>query len=237
MRRSLASLTIAVAASLVAPLAHADIFFSSGPYNGTIDGWGIFDSGGVDSAPKSDNFILSGAGIVDSVTFDVWAAPGTTMQTVSWAILSGGPDASAGGTVIASGNAAPVTQNTLLPGASQLYGYDIDSETVAVPDVAIGQAGTYWLELSHGNDASGDSFFWDENDNPNNIPGLTAWDGVLGYLDPSNPAAFANGCTGSVPCTETFSVGGTAAPEPGGLGLEGAMLLGMAVFIKRKIAR
>lgn len=238
MRRPIAALAIALAASFVAPRAHAGdmVLFSSGPYNGTINAWGIYDSGGADSEPKSDNFVLPTEAFLDSASFDVWATPGTTMQSVDWAILSGGPDASAGGTLIASGSDTPVTQNNLLPGASQLYGFDIDSETFALPDINL-NSGTYWLELSHGNDASGDGFFWDENDNPNNIPGLAAWDGQLGYLDPSNPLANSNGCAGSVPCTETFSISGNASPEPGGLGFAGSILAGMAVFIKRRIAR
>jgi len=237
MPRSITGITIAFIASFT-PLAHADVLFSSGPYNGTVNGWGIYDAGGLDSEPKSDNFVLSTPSVLDSVTFDVWADPGTTMDSVSWAILSGGPDAGAGGTVIASGSAAPVTQDNLLAGASQIYGFDIDSETFALPNVSVNSPGTYWLELQHGNDSSSDPFFWDENDNPNSIPGLTAWDGLLGYLDPSNPNAVNAGCTSSVPCTETFSISGIApTPEPGGLGSAGSILLGMAVFIKRKIAR
>jgi hypothetical protein len=237
MRRSIDGLTIVLAASFVAPLAHGEIVFSSGPYNGSINGWGIYDSGGLDSEPKSDNFVLSGPAILSSATFDVWATPGTTMETVDWAVLSGGPDAGAGGTVIASGAAAPVTQANLLPGASQIFGFDIDSETFVLPAVQIVQGGTYWLELSHGNDAGGDGFYWDENDNPNNIPGLAAWDGLLGSLDPSNPLANSNGCSGSVPCTETFSISGTTTPEPGGVRFAGSVLAGLAVFIRRRIAR
>ena len=216
-----------VIACQLAPQASADVLFSSGPYNGTVDGWDISGA----SAPVADNFVLSGAATVNGASFVTWANPGDVMTTVDWSILS----SPVAGTTYASGTAS-VSQTLII--TPSIFGYDIDNESFSFPDLAL-SPGTYWLELQNADATTAcdpvttlGCFFWDENDNPNNIPGLQAWDGGIGYLNNTNDPT---DCGVGQSCTETFTISGT--PEPGSFVLLGSVLLWMAAFIRRRVVR
>jgi len=201
MQRCFAATSFLLVLSCLAGSAHAgSVVFSSGAFNGGIDAWDLTGAQYV-----ADNFTIGGQSITGA-SFVVWADPGDSIATVDWQILTS-PIA---GTVLASGTAG-VTQTLIT--TPNIFGYDIDSESFAIPAFTPGP-GTYWLELGN-TQGSAAPFFWDENDNPNNIPNLLAWDSTVagGYLNSTNDPT---DCPG-VACTETFTITGT--PEPGSFSL------------------
>jgi hypothetical protein len=224
MRRILTATGFLASLFCLSGSAFADsVLFTSGPYNGTVDSWDLTGAQYV-----ANNFTV-GYQAITSASFVIWADPGDSITTVDWQILT-----SPGGTVLASGTAG-VTQSLLT--TPSIFGYDIDSETFAIPAFVPG-AGTYWLQLGN-TQGSANPVYWDENDNPNSIPGLSGWDSVVsgGYLTPGNDPA---DCP-TVACTETFSISGTT-PEPGSftllaVGLAGMLMLAAGLKITRRTSR
>jgi len=226
MRRFSSTALLLASACLILPSAHAGTVFSSGPYNGTNNDWIISGTEEV-----ADNFMLGATTIVNGASFVVWANPGDVISTIDWAITS-----TAGGTAIANGTAA--LSQTLIT-TPNLYGYDIDNESFSIPNVTL-SAGTYWLQLTNATSTATpvcsnvnqqNCFGWDENDNPNSIAGLSAWDNEVGILNSTNDPT---DCPTTV-CTETFTISGT--PEPGTFPLFTSGLLGVGILIRRRLAR
>jgi len=213
---------------LAAPHAYASTLFDSGPYSGVINSWDISNTSSVPAPADNiaNNFILSGPAIVSGGSFVVWTDPGDTMTSVEYSITS-----TPGGAALVTGT-VPVVQTFL---TTDIYGYAIDEETFSITPTTL-SAGTYWLELENADDAGGNLYFWDENDNPNSINGLQAWDASLG----GGPAAFLSP-TGdpadcpSVNCTDTFTITGTPLPEPGSFQLLASGILGLAILLMRRI--
>src|SRR5271166_2737774 len=75
--------------------------YCNGEVNGTID---AFTFGPAGTYSVSNSFTLASAGTVTGAAYGVWNFAGDSGGSVDWAILTGGPDTSAGGTVVASGH-------------------------------------------------------------------------------------------------------------------------------------
>ena len=154
MKLHVASLTILfLALALVPTFAKAEVIYSNGPINGTVDAWTI-NFGYV----VSDTFYFPDWGTVSSFGFGVWESPGDTLSSVDWSITS----MENGGTVYGSGTAG-VSQTFI---SVNQFGYDIAQVTVGGLDVNLGPAGTYWLNLQNAVSAQGNPVFWDENSGP-----------------------------------------------------------------------
>jgi len=199
--------------------------YCNGEVNGSIDGFTINFGYRV-----SNSFTLSSAGTVTGVAFGVWNFPGDSGGTVDWSILSGGPDTTAGGTVVASGTGASLTALSL---GTNAYGYNIFVDSFSLSQALA--AGTYFLELQNAAVGSGNPVYWDENDGPlGNGTGSVAWESSWGYSTPGNGP-----CSADLPggyCSESFAIYATSSvPEPGTLGLLGSGLLGAIGVIRRKI--
>jgi hypothetical protein len=197
--------------------------YCNGEVNGNLNAWTINFGYSV-----SNSFTLGSAGTVTKVSYGVWNFPGDSGGSVSWNILTGGPDVSAGGTVIASGNATGLATMDL---GLNNYGYDIQVDSFNLSKGL--SAGTYFLELSNAAVTSGDPVYWDENNGPlGNGSGSIAWESAVGYLT-SNQCGLSSGY-----CSESFAVyTSSTVPEPGTLGLLGSGLLGAIGVMRRKLMR
>ena len=196
--------------------------YCNGEVNGTINAWGI--------SSISDSFTLSSSGTVTQVDLGAWLTEGDTFDSLEWTILSGGPDTSAGGTVVPDGTGIG-TISVVQDLGDNVYGYDVQIESFTL-NVSL-SAGTYYLELSNPVDAIDFPVYWDENDGPSgNGSGSIAWESGTGYLSAANEC----GSISSGYCSESFAVytAGSGVPEPGTLALGGGGILLLAGFLRRR---
>lgn len=194
-----------------APVSAGILYDNAGPSTGITNAWGI--SFGISTA---NSFEFLTPATVYGVNFVVWTHPGTTLDSIDWAILS----VPVGGTTYASGTATSITQTVLpLPMVDGIY--DVDSESFSIPSLTLA-AGTYWLLLQNAIVSNGDHIYWDQSDGPSQ-----AWNSDYGYLATS----YSGAC--NVPCTysETFQL---VTPEPASFVLMAVGLFGIAVFQLRK---
>ena len=211
----------AIAAVLFSVPASADVAYTNGPLNGTIGAWDITDY------QVADSFTLGSAETLTSVTFGAWTPSAdsfATVTSVDWYIVS---DLST----------CPVTCTTGLydglGGVSQTLGfktaqYNINSETFALPDVALGP-GTFWLVLGNGNDNYSAPVFWDENDGPSEAADS---DVAGGYITSPDSCA-TGGSTGY--CSESFTItNSSSVPEPGTVAPGGFGLLLLGALRRRR---
>lgn len=219
-------LTSPASAGLISSDICAGAAYCNGEVSGNILGWTINNGFAV-----SDSFTLGSGGTVNMVSFGAWDSTEETGGTVDWNILSGGPDTSAGGSVVAFGTGATLSTEDL---GINTDGYDVvvDSFTLSAPLTA----GTYYLELQNATVPSGGYFYWDENDGPSGDgSGSIAWESG-GYLAATNNCLSSGTELESGYCSESFAVYTTTgtAPEPGTLALGGAGLLLLAGIVRRK---
>jgi hypothetical protein len=204
------------------PSAQAgSVLFTSGPANGEVTGWDIT------AYTAADSFSLAAGEIITGASFAVWVLNGDTVTSVNWAITS----LPTGGTTYASGNGTSVTQSfisTDLNYSSNSFGYDIDTESFAIPSLTLASSATYWLKLSGAADTASSFVFLDENDNPN----VSAWYSNNGG---ETLTSGVDGCA-SVTCAQTFSITGTA-PEPASFPLLASGIAGIAILVRRRIAK
>ncbi len=182
---------------LMAPAAEGQQVFSDFPVNGQISAFQV--SG---SYSTSNSFTLSSSGTFGEISFGAWVNTGDSVKQVTWSIGTTPYDGSLG---------------TGVAGATSAYdfsnadGYDVNTVTVAIPNITLA-AGTYYLTLSNAISASGQSVSWDIN----NAPGVDAWNSAYGHISAGNTCYATIGISGT--CASSFqllstSMALTAAPS------------------------
>jgi len=213
MRLRFASiLLLLLSVVLVAPALADPTLYTNGPINGNISAYSFTGAYGWEMA---NSFVLGTTSTVTSFSIGAWVLPGDQPSTVTWEIVSGGPDW-LGGTVLGSGNA---TFSNQFWGLGFGY-YDVYTSTVSGMNVNL-NGGTYWLELLNGATlTAGNPIYWDENDGSS-----LAEQGSYGVdVGPVGSEAFTiNGNTGST------------TPEPSSILLFGSGILGLAGVLRRKL--
>jgi len=192
----LAVLFLALACVFAAiPASAGTVYDNTGPGSYTTNAWSIYGSSAV-----TNSFTLSMSDTVYGANFYVWVLPGDSLNSVTWSITD-----TAFGTAIATGSATggPNTQV-----ATAFGSYPVLEETISIPGLNLA-AGTYWLQLSNGEDAYDNNVWWDESD--------------------GSSIAFASGY-GSIP-SETFQI---IAPEPSSFLLFGSGVLALVGFATRR---
>jgi len=215
MKVHLIAATAGVAVLMAGSAAAIPPIYSNGAGNGTIDSFTI--NFGFEVA---NSFTAHNADVATGMGFETWDFSGATPTSVDWVIANGNP--LNGGTVIASGTSS-VTSSFILTNG---FGYDLYSDTIALPSVTTSCGGNCWVELLNATDSAGNPVFWDENNGPSN-----AWDSALGNLRNIDVA----GTTGS----ETFDITGLiGTPEPAtwALMLAGFAGLGAMMRTRRRVA-
>lgn len=193
-----AAFILALACILVAVPASADTvaYDNAGPGSYTTNAWSIFGTSAV-----TDSFTLSTNSAIDGANFYVWVLPGDSLNSVTWSITD-----TAFGSVLATGTATSFANTQV---ATAFGTYPVLEESISIPDLTLG-TGTYWLQLSGGQDAYDNNVWWDESDG----------------------ASAANSTdSGPIP-SETFQI--IAAPEPSGFLLLGSGMLALAGLATRK---
>jgi opacity protein-like surface antigen len=205
MKKFIGGLAV-VAALSVAP-AFADVAYTNGPINGTIDAYTINQDFQV-----ADSFTVPTSDPLTSVSFGLWLFPGDSASSVDWAIFTD-----------------PTNQVNLFAGTGSLtltdtfnnsFGYDVSTATFSLPNLTGLTIGTtYWLSLSNLATTNNDSGYWDENDGPSQ-----GWQsGGNGFIS-SHSFTISNDANAAV-------------PEPGSLALGGTGLLLLAGALRRKLVR
>lgn len=234
---------LALLCLLVSASASADVLYSNGPVNGTINGWIInFGAQVADSFTLSSNSTLTG---VDNVGLLV--VSGHTPSTVDWSIWNGGGPGG-GGTDLDGPTTASLTNTFDFSGTGLLFGDEIYTSSFSLPSIVLGP-GTYWLELDNatqvGPTPPDTVMGWDQNDGPlGNGTGSEAWQSVTGFL---TAASSCGGISTPPPtgyCSESFEIVGTqmqtqtpTVPEPGSMAQFGTGLLLMTGLLRRKLCR
>jgi hypothetical protein len=209
LKLRIALLSLLCLALAVIP-ASAQVLYSNGPANGTVDAWTI-NFGYI----VSDTFNLSANSTVGGFDFGVWEFPGDVLSSVGWSITA----SENAGTVYGSGTASGSQIKDTFISANQ-YGYNVDTIGVSgLGGIALG-SGTYWLNLQNAAVPSGDPVYWDENGGSS-----LASESSVGSI-PSE----AFDITGTQSGTGT----GTT-PEPSSIMLFGSGILGLAGVLRRKL--
>jgi hypothetical protein len=193
-------LALACVFAAVPASAGVVVYDNTGPGSYTTNAWSIFDNGGG-AYTVTNSFTLSMTENVEAANFYVWLLPGDSLTSVVWSITD-----TAFGTTIKTGTAAG-GPNT--PVATAFGYYPVLEESISIPKVTL-VAGTYWFQLSDGQDAYGTNVWWDESDGPS--------------------IAYETGGYGQIP-SETFQIIGT--PEPSSFLLLGAGMLALAGLATR----
>ncbi len=215
MKFHLAAAAAGVAVVMAGSAAASPPIYSNGAGNGTIDSFTI--NFGFEVA---DSFTAHNADVATGMSFETWDTSGATPTNVDWVIANGNP--LHGGTVIDSGTAS-ITASFL---STNGFGFDLYSDSIALPSVTLSCGGNCWIGLLNATDNGGNPVFWDENNGPS-----SAWENELGNLRNID----VPGTTGS----ETFDITGLiGTPEPAAwaLMLAGFAGIGVALRSRRRIA-
>lgn len=202
LRLLLAVLALCVA---VVPAA-AQVIYSNGPVNGTVDAWTI-NSGYV----VSDTFTVGASSTVGGLDFYSWNFPGDVLENAEVSITS----SEFGGTTYFDG-VVTFTQSAC---STNQIGFNVCLQTGTFDGPTLG-AGTYWLNLQNAIVNTGDPIYWDENSGPS-----MASENTVGTI-PSEAFTVLG-------TTTTTTVATT--PEPSSILLFGSGLLGVAGLLRRKL--
>lgn len=194
--------------ALAAVPAAAQVLYSDGPINGTVDAWTI-NFGFV----LSDSLIVPANSTVTGLVFGVWEYAGDTLTSVDWEITQ----YELGGTRFGSGTASGKNLTDQFISVNQ-YGYDIDQITVTGLNVSLAKGGEYWLDLQNAVVPSGDPVYWDENSGPS-----SASESATGTLPAESFQIIGT------------SGGSGSTPEPGSMMLFASGVVGVAGVLRRKL--
>jgi hypothetical protein len=225
---------------LLSASASADVLYSNGPVNGTINAYTLYFD--PDCCSVADSFTLASNSTVTGVGglgFWLLDAGPFTPATLDWSIWSSaGPGG--GGSILDSGTGVSLANTfdfaALDVGATKET-FDIYTSSFSIPSISL-IAGTYWLQLDNGKATVVNNgtvlLAWDQNNGPSE-----AWYGYAGgggYLKPG-----AAGCTTPGPngyCSESFDIIGTpnasTVPEPRGIFLFGTALTLIGAAIRKR---
>jgi hypothetical protein len=204
--------TMLAAAVLLTAPAPGAVLYSNGAINGDLNAWSISDCTTCDPPAMflvTDSFVLTAPATITGVTFGDWVIAGATPETVYWGI-SASP--------FGGGTSVSLTSSLFCSASSTCggRGEDVYSSSFTL-DLSLG-AGTYWLTLDGGT-ASAGGLQWDEN----------------GGSSSAEQWRLPNGTPGAIP-SESFTIDGSAVPEPGSLALGGSgLLLLLAAGLLRKL--
>jgi hypothetical protein len=213
---------LAVVAALSITPAFADVAYTNGPINGSVDGFTINSGFQV-----ADSFTVPTSDALTSVSFGLWLFPGDTATSVDWAIFTD-----------------PTNQVNLFSGTGSLTltdfadttGFNVGTATFSLPNITGLTIGTtYWLMLSNLAVSNSDPGYWDENDGPSQ-----AWGSDFGFINSDAGVCNTPGTSGD--CSHSFTISNDAnanatTPEPGSLALGGTGLLLLAGAMRRKLVR
>ena len=208
MKRFSLVVLLGLAIALVVPGSAASIVYSNGPINGDFNAFSFSEEFRL-----ANSFVSTGPVTITGFDAGIWTLQDPYGRsdyptTVTWEILTGGPDWM-GGTVIASGDR---TWSNTWFALNRGFNCDVWSSTISGLNVSIG-AGNYWLELLNGHSVMFDAAYWDINFGPSQVYGFPVGPGW----------------------SESFTIYGTPVPEPGTFLMFGSGLLGVAHVIRRKL--
>lgn len=164
-----------------------------------------------------DSFTLSSASTLSGVTFGnlLFNASlfGSAVQatSVDWEIVK-----TEGSTTLACAGCSGTATLTQLADYGLSKGdsaLDLTNQSFSLPNLTLG-AGTYWLQLSNEVVSAPVYAYWDEDSGPSG-----AWQSNYGGVTGQDVSGSNCSDQGAGDCSNSFTIDGTAAPEPAPLGL------------------
>jgi hypothetical protein len=220
MKLRLASLSLlALCLTLVSvpAMAQYNDIYDNGPTNGNTSSWAL---DGYPTVPVvSDTFTLTSSNWIDGFDFAAWVPPGYALASANLSITS----QENGGTVYLDQTFQFFMQDCVLNN----YGYDVCIFSTGFAGPVL-NSGTYWVNLTNGQESGGTPLYWDENSGPS-----SASQNEVGTIPSESFTVF--GEYGTSTTTGTTSSTGSSVPEPGSIVLFGSGFLGLLALLRRKL--